>query len=116
MYVDRKRENPEGTGLQMKPVFFGDGIEPYKKPILEKLLSWCEQDMVPDGFQAFAAPEIRFQTALPIAFLGAMMADEGKAVSWKDAEPVYLRKSEAERKLDAEKQGKLQEAKDVFTK
>lgn len=104
------------TGLQMTPVFYGDGIEPYKTPILTKLLSWCDMDLVPDGFQALAPEGERFQHALAIAYLGWMMAEEGKAVSWKDAKPVYLRKAEAERKLDAETEEKLEAALDVFTK
>ncbi len=104
------------TGKQMTPLFFGDGIEPYKRAIGERLLSWCDADLIPDGFQAFAPAEFRFQRALAVAYLGWMMANEGKAVPWNEAEPVYLRKAEAERKLDAEREEKLQAALDVFTK
>lgn len=104
------------TGKQMTPVFFGDGIEPYKQAILERLVSWCDMDLVPNGFQAFAPREFRFQTALAVAYLGWKMVEEGKAVSWEEAKPVYLRKAEAERKLDAEKEKTLEGAHDIFTK
>ncbi|MBR5741713.1 MAG: tRNA (adenosine(37)-N6)-threonylcarbamoyltransferase complex dimerization subunit type 1 TsaB [Firmicutes bacterium] len=104
------------TGRPMTPLFFGDGIEPYKRQIGERLLSWCDADLIPDGFQAFAPEEFRYQRALAVAYLGWMMANEGKAVPWNEAEPVYLRKAEAERKLDAEREEKLHAALDVFTK
>jgi len=104
------------TGKQMTPLFFGDGIQPYQKEIGSRLLSWCDADLIPDGFQAFAPEAFRYQRALAVAYLGWMMANEGKAVPWNEAEPVYLRKAEAERKLDAEREEKLKAALDVFTK
>ena len=73
-------------------LFMGDGISnPKIRTILEEGI----------GREAFFAPEEkRFQTAEMVAVLGLELFREGKAVSYAEAEPTYLRKSEAERKRE----------------
>ena len=73
-------------------LFMGDGIS---NP---KIRAALEEGV---GREAFFAPEEkRFQTAEMVAVLGLEIFREGKAVSYAEAEPTYLRKSEAERKRE----------------
>ncbi len=73
-------------------LFMGDGVG---NPKIRKAL---EEGV---GREAFFAPEERrLQTAEMVAVLGLEIFREGKAVSYAQAQPEYLRKSEAERKRE----------------
>ena len=73
-------------------LFMGDGIS---NP---KIRAALEEGV---GREAFFAPEEkRFQTAEMVAVLGLEIFRAGKAVGYAEAEPTYLRKSEAERKRE----------------
>lgn len=72
---------------------FGDGIAPYGEQIAE-----AAQRM---GIPLRSAPEdVRFQDAGCVARLGLELYQSGAGKSFSDIHPVYLRKAEAERKLE----------------
>ena len=73
-------------------LFMGDGIG---NPKIRTIL---EEGVGPEAF--FAPEEKRFQTAEMVAVLGLEIFREGGAVSYSEAQPEYLRKSEAERKRE----------------
>ncbi|MCQ2545117.1 MAG: tRNA (adenosine(37)-N6)-threonylcarbamoyltransferase complex dimerization subunit type 1 TsaB [Clostridia bacterium] len=78
-----------------KVCFLGDGVDKYGSEIFVG----CK------GRTGFAREEIRYQDSGQIARLGCRMYEEGKAVSFDQLQPEYMRMAEAERKL-REKQGK----------
>lgn len=70
-------------------LFFGDGIKAYSDRFQEEAL----------------APEaVRFQSAASVALLAKDMAEQGLTVGYESLKPDYMRKAEAERKLE-EKHG-----------
>lgn len=94
-YLEEVIEKLKGKG----PVLFmGDGVSN------EKIAGFLEEGIGREAF--FASPEKRMQTAEMVAVLGQEMHKEGKAVSYVEAQPEYLRKSEAERNLEKKKCGK----------
>lgn len=77
----------------MGPVFFlGDGI------YIEEIRRVFEEKVGMDAF--FSHEERRVQRAEAVAVIGKELFLEGRAVSYAAAQPVYLRKSEAERKRE----------------
>ena len=79
-------------------LFMGDGLN---SPEIKGRL---EESMGQEAF--FAAPEKRIQTAEMVAVLGLEIHKAGRAVSYLETQPEYLRKSEAERNLELKKCGK----------
>jgi len=81
--LDEFMEKIEETGLPR--MFFGDGIKAYA-------------DRIPED--ETAPEEIRFQMASSAARLAKDMYEEGLAVHYEELKPDYMRKAEAERKLE----------------
>ena len=83
---------------------FGDGISPYGEQIAKAVEAWkCNADSLStkdDICLKTAEETIRFQSAASVAVLGKLLVDQGKAKSLFDLHPVYLRKAEAERKME----------------
>jgi len=89
----------ELAGASAGPVeitFFGDGIVPYR----EQILKW--QDSSPNNNirVLFAEDGIKLQKASSVARLALKFWKEGKTRDLNDLKPVYMRKAEAERKLE----------------
>jgi len=76
-------------------LFMGDGVNN------DSIKGALEEAIGREAF--FAASDIRIQTADMVAVLGLEMFREGRAVSYVEAQPEYLRKSEAERNLEIKK-------------
>lgn len=86
--LDEFLEKTEATGLSR--MFFGDGIKVYGDKFDEKEI----------------APEpVRLQMASSVAKLAADMYEAGETLCYEELKPDYMRKAEAERKLE-EKNGK----------
>ena len=66
-------------------MFFGDGVKAYAD-------RFAEEETAPE--------EIRLQMASSVAKLAKDMYEEGQAVHYEDLKPDYMRKAEAERKLE----------------
>lgn len=81
-------EKTQAAGLPR--MFFGDGIKAYGD-------SFSEEETAPE--------EIRFQMASSVAKLAKDMWEDGEADHYETLKPNYMRKAEAERKLE-ERQGK----------
>lgn len=80
---------------------YGDGVAAY-----QELLATWEEDLMritPEGelVISFASQELRCQKASSVAALAAEKQRAGQLQSLFDVKPVYLRKAEAERKLEA---------------
>lgn len=69
-------------------MFFGDGIKAYQEHFRGETL---------------APEEMRFQSAASVSFLAKDMWQQGLAVSYEELKPEYMRKAEAERKLEEKK-------------
>jgi len=73
-------------------MFFGDGIGKYRSEIIDR----------DAGLSAvFADDERRLQKASSAAMLALKLYREGKQVHYNEFTPMYMRKAEAERKLEA---------------
>ena len=71
-------------------IFLGDGVFAYKDLIAERLGDKC----------SFAPVNLNMQRASAVAVLAAGYAKNGKISKYKELEPIYLRKSQAEREYD----------------
>lgn len=82
-----------------RPVlFFGDGIDAYEGRILDEL----GEDGMELGREFFFAPkEIRYQSADAVGRLACVLAQAGEGSHYGDVHPDYMRKAEAEQKLEA---------------
>ncbi len=86
--VIRKRVFADGHEV----LFFGDGIDAYESQINDALAG--------HGKYAFADADIRYQDAASVAFCAAENLDKYK-VPTTELLPDYMRKAEAEQKLEA---------------
>lgn len=68
-----------------KPLFFGDGTKAYG--------DWFREEEI-------APREVRLQTAASVAKLALSMKREGLVQDYEELKPDYMRKAEAERKLE----------------
>jgi tRNA threonylcarbamoyladenosine biosynthesis protein TsaB len=76
--------------------FFGDGIDPYK----EKILEW-QHSSLKDNIRILFAPDDRkLQKASSVAKLALEKYKLGDIKPYIQLKPVYMRKAEAERKLE----------------
>jgi tRNA threonylcarbamoyladenosine biosynthesis protein TsaB len=81
---------------QKEVTFFGDGIIPYR----DQIEAW-QQASPNNNIQVFfAADDIRLQKASSVARLALELCRSGNRKSLYDLKPVYMRKAEAERKLE----------------
>lgn len=76
--------------------FFGDGIVPYK----EQILNWQASSFNDDIQVFFAKDDIKLQKSSSVAKLALEMYHAGEMKNLYDLKPVYMRKAEAERKLE----------------
>jgi tRNA threonylcarbamoyladenosine biosynthesis protein TsaB len=76
--------------------FFGDGIASYK----EQILKWQDSSLNTNIRVLFAEDDVKLQKASSVARLALENFKAGKVKSLYDLKPVYMRKAEAERKLE----------------
>lgn len=76
--------------------FFGDGIIPYR----EQIEAWQRASSNNNIRVQFASDDLRLQNASSIARLALELCRSGNQKSLYDLKPVYMRKAEAERKLE----------------
>lgn len=76
--------------------FFGDGIIPYQ----EQIMNWQGSSLNSNIRVLFAEDEVKLQKASSVARLALDSYRSGKIKSLYDLKPVYMRKAEAERKLE----------------
>lgn len=89
-------ENLEKIGTGREIMFFGDGIHAYESQIAQ----WTEK-ISPQGVKVILAKEkIRYQKASAVARLGLELYKQNKAMAYEQIKPVYMRKAEAQRKLE----------------
>ena len=79
--------------------FFGDGVEAYKAQIEE----WQNSSLNSNIQIKFADAGIRYQKASSAAKLAFELYKEGKTCPYDELKPNYMRKAEAERKLEEAK-------------
>jgi tRNA threonylcarbamoyladenosine biosynthesis protein TsaB len=84
-------------------MFFGDGIELYR----DEIEKWQQSSLTGDIQISFAPEDKREQTSSSVAKLALKLYNEGKQISYQDLKPIYMRKAEAERKLEENQGGKL---------
>lgn len=77
---------------KMDVMFFGDGIDAYEKRISEELSG--------TDFE-YASKEARYQDARSVARLAWDMAEREEFLTFDELLPDYMRKAEAEQKLEA---------------
>ena len=81
---------------QKEITFFGDGIVPYK----EQILNWQASSLNDDIRINFAEDDVKLQNASSVAKFALELYHKGQFKSLYDLKPVYMRKAEAERKLE----------------
>ena len=74
-------------------IFFGDGIDAYQRQIEEGLSGM--------GKYIFADKSCRYQDAVSAGILAFDLIKEGKTADYEHLVPDYMRKAEAEQKLEA---------------
>ncbi|WP_313528128.1 tRNA (adenosine(37)-N6)-threonylcarbamoyltransferase complex dimerization subunit type 1 TsaB [Anaerotignum sp.] len=89
--IDEVIQMAEGYG--QKVIFLGDGV-----PVHQERLS-CYPDFI------YAPAHCSLQRAASVAALAMVLVREGKAVAGNAFEPIYLRKSQAEREREERLQG-----------
>lgn len=82
--------------MESEVTFFGDGIIPYKQQIID----WQNSSLNDNIRVLFADDDIRLQNASSVARMALECYREGKIISLYDLKPAYMRKAEAERKLE----------------
>ncbi len=103
-YVERKRQ--KAIYPRLKIIFYGDGIDAYTDDLLE----FAKKSFNGDIQFSFAEADKRNQCATNVLKNGIDLLKLGKSVNYKELLPNYMRKAEAERKLDLEKQELLENA------
>nr|WP_315020263.1 tRNA (adenosine(37)-N6)-threonylcarbamoyltransferase complex dimerization subunit type 1 TsaB [uncultured Aminipila sp.] len=84
---------------QDEVTFLGDGVEPYKAQIEE----WQNSSLNSNIQVKFVDAESRYQKSSSVAKLALELFNEGKLCRYNELKPNYMRKAEAERKLDEAK-------------
>ncbi len=84
--------------------FFGDGITVSLDSIKKWAVSTKRLSMNDDVNRILADPDNRLQKASSVAMEALDIANAGGAKEFSKMQPVYLRKAEAERKLECRKQ------------
>ncbi len=94
-----KEPAPESAGSGSVPIeitFFGDGIMPYR----DQILKWRDLSLNDNIRALFAEDDVKLQKASSVARLALEIWRAGGIKSLYDLKPVYMRKAEAERKLE----------------
>lgn len=84
---------------QHEVTFLGDGVEPYKAQIEE----WQNSSLNSNIQVKFADAENSYQKSSSVAKLAVELFNVGKLCGYNELKPNYMRKAEAERKLDEAK-------------
>lgn len=79
-------------------IFYGDGIDAYEEKIIAIL---GEADMSLNRDFYFASKETRYQNAGAVGRMALEKARAGQILKYNDLHPDYMRKAEAEQKLEA---------------
>lgn len=87
---------PDQENNTIEITFFGDGIIPYR----EQIIKWQGISFKDDIHVRFAEEDVMLQRASSVARLALELYREGKIKCFYDLKPVYMRKAEAERKLE----------------
>lgn len=82
-----------------KIVFFGDGVDKYG----EDIKRWAEESLAPEVKFEFADQAYRYQHARSVVKMAKKLYEEGQICHYNELKPNYMRKAEAERKLEAAK-------------
>lgn len=90
------REMASEHGSPAEITFFGDGITSYGAQILK----WQDSSLNTNIRVLFAADDLKLQKASSVARLALENWKTGKTKGLYDLKPVYMRKAEAERKLE----------------
>ncbi len=80
--------------------FFGDGIRVFEETLEEWAVSTKRISLNDDTSRILAEPEKRLQRAASVARAALEIVEAGGAKDFNLLRPVYLRKAEAERKLE----------------
>lgn len=90
----------EETVKEHEVMFFGDGIDSYQKMILD----WSKELQISSPNNnirvSFAKEEVKLQNSSSVAKLALEQYKAGEIKNLFDLKPVYMRKAEAERKLE----------------
>lgn len=90
------RTASDGRIGRAEVTFFGDGIISYR----EQIMNWQNTSSNDNIRVIFAGDDVRLQKASSVAKLALELYREGKTKILNDLKPVYMRKAEAERKLE----------------
>ena len=93
------------TATYRKVIFFGDGVDKYG----EEIKNWAETSLKEDVTIEFAEEVKRYQHAVSVAKLAKELSKDGRTCHYNDLKPNYMRKAEAERKLEEAKATKQTE-------
>ena len=80
-------------------IFFGDGVDKYG----EDIKKWADESLEENVQIEFAEAERRYQHAVSVAKLARELSKEERTCHYNDLKPNYMRKAEAERKLEEAK-------------
>lgn len=96
--MDSGKAAAKDTGLKSRKeiTFFGDGVIPYR----EQIMDWQASSLNGNIRVLFAEDDRKLQKASSVAKLALELYREGKVKSLYELKPVYMRKAEAERKLE----------------
>jgi len=90
-------------------LFFGDGVESYRRQIEQ----WQRSSLNDDIRVDFAQSDINLQKASSVARLARKLYEKGAARDFEHLKPVYMRKAEAERKLLRIRSAELADVKEI---
>jgi len=91
-FLDKLDSSMKGGKFGKKVTFFGDGVPVYK----EKAAEWNKGKYTFEFCENYLA----LQRASSVASLALDLLNEGKTINYDEFLPNYMRKSEAERKLE----------------
>jgi len=94
-YLTKLHEKVAEYGFS-EVMFFGDGLEVFKAGIEE----WQDSSLTGDIRISFAPEDKNEQMASSVAKLAIKLYNEGKEINYSELKPVYMRKAEAERRLE----------------
>ncbi|MGI6728352.1 MAG: tRNA (adenosine(37)-N6)-threonylcarbamoyltransferase complex dimerization subunit type 1 TsaB [Anaerovoracaceae bacterium] len=88
-------------------MMFGDGLSVYKNAVEDWKNNAHRLSSKGDLSVIIAEEGVRYQKASSVGLLAYSLCKEGKIINYEELRPVYIRKPEAERKLEERKQREL---------
>lgn len=85
---------------KMKIMLFGDGIDAYGKAVEDWKIMIDRLSSKNDSLVVLAEKDIKYQRAYFVASFAYTLLEEGLVKHYEELKPVYLRKAEAQRRLD----------------